>query len=373
MFLIPLAVLTAAGLAAWGLARAASPAMRATSSEVEPEQPQVMEQLPPNAQAGGPTGPVGALLQEGGGLLQSLGDNAPIVGVGLAATAGAAELVKAAGGSELEQNATRLNLTLAAPILVKEGVGALLGELGVASKPVKETAGETVAVALFGAALLPLYAQLKVGQGLAALLGSGEPEPFSPQLEQLLSEGERNAYKFNPPRLLKLIHERRRALKMAHLQPGTHTVRVRVSSDELGAEPARFFLLVDGKVVTPELVAVAAHGKGERQDHLFRVSLNNAQTIAVACPNCTQLSSDSFRALWVDSIWIDGVSYHPDEALAYVREGLPEIPGQYLLLWPGFLVWALKPESRTTTAPVMTRYSAADMALADASSAFLYP
>jgi hypothetical protein len=313
------------------------------------------------------------MLEQGVGMaVEAVGAGNPIVAVGMAVTKVAVQAVKDAGGSELEQRATSINANFAAPILTKQAVGALLDSVGVDNKTVKQTGGEVVAVALFASGLLPMYAQLKIGQGLVAVLSASEPEPFNPPLDQILSEGERNALKHKPTALLDLIVQRRRALKMAHLQPGTHTVRVRVSSSEMGG-PARFFLIVDGKAVTPELVAVANHERGQRQDHVLRLSLNGAQTVAIACPNAAHNGAAGYRALWLDSLSIEGVPYLPSEADAYHRENLPSLPGQSQMAWRGLMVWVLKPEHRVSGVPVRTRYSAADLTLAEGSSAIFNP
>ena len=367
--LLPAALLTALTLAAlaWRNARGGAPAPMDAASAAEdgPAEPLL------TARPGGASGPVGTLLEQGVGVLKdAIGGNAGTVAAGLAATGVAAKLVEAAGGSEMEVAATKVNLTAAAPILVKQGVAAVLDAAGVGNQAVKETAGETVAAALFAPALLPVYAQLKLGQALVAALNPSEPEPFKPPVGELLSRGEASALGSQPYVIAQMLLQRRRALLMSQLVPGTHAVEVQVSTDEWDG-PAKWAVMVDGKIVTTELVAVAWHSRGERQKHRVRVSLNGAKTIGVVFFNPAYSPSEGYRKLWVDGLFIDGTRYEPaGDGAVYFREELPQLPGQSEMIHRGALVWPLKPEHQVVNAPVRSGFTAAERSLAEASTKF---
>ena len=371
-----LAVAILTPLGAWALSRPSEPSS-ATATPAGPAE------APAEAAAAGAQelpAPAGGAPPQGG--LQDLlgGGQAGIVGAGLAVSALAGEAVARLGGSELEQNLSRLSAAqLGIPIAVGLGVEKALEALGVGNETTRNDVGQAVAVGVVSTSLLPAFAAVKVGQKLVKVFGGSDPEPPALPLGELFSPGELR--RLAPPaatlaRLTTATVERKKTLAFNWAIPGTHVVRVRVSSSELWDEPALFRILVNGVAVTLDVPAVGAQHRGQWQEHFARVALDSAaapETIAIAFPNAQWAPGEGYngyRTLWCAWLSIDGDRYVPAEGM-YYREELEPIKGQDGMHWRGVLMWELKPEHRSSGRARRATPNGAEQAAAQLSTRFV--
>ena len=319
------------------------------------------QEAEPTGAAPGAAAP--AQQQSGGAgskdVLQGLlsGSQAGVVGAGLALSAAAGEAVKKLGGSEAEQNLARLNaLQLGAPIAANLVLNKGLEAVGVKDATVRNDLSQAATVAAFAAPLLPLFATVKVGEKLVGLF-KGEEPPGRP-LGELFTPGEVSRLASQPLKLADIWVDRRKDLAAAHVSPYTHVVRARVSCGAWDNEAPAFRLMVDRKVVTPDLYAVAPRHRNLWQEHFLRVVLTGAQTVGIVFVNGGYSPSEGYRVLWVDWLKIDGAVYRPADGTYYRvgdtprhHEGLWEAPtlapeerGSPAMNWTGVLEWKLRPE-----------------------------